>query len=164
MSKKDEKKLDEVVENPVENSQKFGAEFDEKDTKIAELTSDLQRTRADFENFRKTVDVQKKQAADFAKFATVEKLLPLLDNLELAFSNYKEELSPLKKSYEKSLLDLKLEKIESAEGTAFDPRLHEAVSVEEGEGEKEVIKATLRPGYKYEGEVIRPAMVQIKHI
>ncbi len=152
------------VEKPVENSGEFGGEFDEKDAKIAELTSDLQRTRADFENFRKTVDLQKKQAADFAKFATVEKLLPLLDNFELAFSNYKEELSPLKKSYEKALSELKLEKIESSENTPFDPKVHEAVAVEEGDGEKEVVGETLRPGYKYEGEVIRSAMVKIKHI
>ena len=158
------KPVEKPVEKSVENSEEFGAEFDEKDAKIAELTSDLQRTRADFENFRKTVDVQKKQAADFAKFGTVEKLLPLLDNFELAFLNYQKELEPLKKSYEKALLEVGVEKIESTEGTAFDPKLHEAVSVVEGEGEKEVVKATLRPGYKYEGEVIRPAMVQIKHI
>ena len=39
----------------------------DQDVKIAELTNDLQRTRADFENYRKQVEIQKSQAADFAR-------------------------------------------------------------------------------------------------
>ena len=52
--------------------------------KIAELTNDLQRTRADFENFRKNVEKDRDSARKLAKFATVEKFLPLLDDLERA--------------------------------------------------------------------------------
>ena len=128
--------------------------------KIVELTADLQRTRADFENFRKQVEIQKENEKKAVKFATVYKLLPLLDDLDRAISSY-DELSPLKKSLEKSLGDLGLGKIDSKEGIEFNPDLHEAVMVE-GEGEKEVIAETLRPGYYYEKEVIRPAMVKVK--
>lgn len=135
-----------------------------KDTKenekIAELTADLQRTRADFENFRKQVEIQKENEKKTVKFATVCKLLPLLDDLDRAILSYS-ELSPLNKSLEKSLGDLGLAKIDSKEGVEFNPDLHEAVMVE-GEGEKEVIAETLRPGYYYEKEVIRPAMVKVK--
>ncbi|MBO7132099.1 nucleotide exchange factor GrpE [Candidatus Saccharibacteria bacterium] len=137
---------------------------DIKDTKenekIAELTADLQRTRADFENFRKQVEIQKENEKKTVKFATVCKLLPLLDDLDRAILSYS-ELSPLNKSLEKSLGDLGLAKIDSKEGVEFNPDLHEAVMVE-GEGEKEVIAETLRPGYYYEKEVIRPAMVKVK--
>ena len=59
--------------------------------------------------------------------------------------------------------DLNLVKIVSSEGVEFNPDLHDAVMVE-GDGEKEVIGETLRPGYYYEGEVLRPAMVKVKKI
>lgn len=127
---------------------------------VDELTADLQRTRADFENFRKQVEVQKANERRAAKFATVTKLLPLLDDLDRAVATY-EELKPLEKSLAKSLKDLELEKVASGEGAEFDPDVHDAVMVE-GEGEKEVVAETLRPGYYYEGEVLRPAMVKVK--
>lgn len=128
--------------------------------KIAELTNDLQRTRADFENFRKQVEIQKENEKKSTKLATVYKILPLLDDLDRAFLNY-EELKPLTKSLDKTLTELGLFKIDSSEGVEFNPDLHEAIMVE-GEGEKEVISETLRPGYYYEKEVIRPAMVKVK--
>ena len=129
---------------------------------ILELTNDLQRTRADFENFRKQVDLQKDNERKVAKFATVSKMLPLLDDLDRAIANYA-ELKPLEKSLTKTLDDLGLKKIMSDVGVEFNPDLHDAVMVE-GEGEKEVIAETLRPGYYYETEVLRPAMVKVKKI
>ena len=55
------------------------------------------------------------------------------------------------------------EKIDSNETTEFNPDLHDAIMVE-GEGEKEVISETLRPGYYYQKEVLRPAMVKVRRI
>lgn len=127
---------------------------------IAELTNDLQRTRADFENFRKQVELQKENERKATKFATVYKVLPLLDDLDRAVSSY-EELKPLEKTLEKTLKELKLAKILSDKGVDFNPDLHDAIMVVDGEGEKEVIAETLRPGYYYEGEVLRPAMVKV---
>lgn len=131
-------------------------------TKITELTNDLQRTRADFENYRKQVEIQKHNAENAAKLATVYKMLPLLDDLDRAISTYA-ELAPLAKSLEKTLKDLNLQKIDSNLGTEFNPDLHDAISMEDGDGEKEVIAETLRPGYYYENEVLRPAMVKVTH-
>ncbi len=139
--------------NEEEKFEKFTAE-------INELTADLQRTRADFENFRKQVEIQKENEKKATKLATVYKVLPLLDDLDRAISSY-EELGPLLKSLEKTLKDLELAKISSEEGAEFNPDLHDAIMVE-GEGEKEVIAETLRPGYYYEGEVLRPAMVKVR--
>ena len=59
--------------------------------------------------------------------------------------------------------ELGLGRVISDKGTEFNPDLHEAVMVE-GEGEKEVIAETLRPGYYYEGEVLRPAMVKVQKV
>ena len=127
---------------------------------VDELTADLQRTRADFENFRKQVELQKENERRVAKYATVMKMLPLLDDLDRAIATYA-ELKPLEKSLMKTMDELGLVKVESAEGVEFNPDLHDAVMVE-GDGEKEVIAETLRPGYYYENEVLRPAMVKVK--
>ena len=129
---------------------------------ITELTADLQRTRADFENFRKQVEIQKENEKKSAKLATVYKMLPLIDDIDRAISSYA-ELSPVAKTLEKTLKDLGLAKIITDEGTEFNPDLHEAVMVE-GDGEKEVIAETLRTGYLYDGEVLRAAMVKVKRV
>ena len=141
---------------------KVEVDASEIEKQVNELTNDLQRTRADFENFRKQVEVQKENVKKATQLATVYKMLPLLDDLDRAIGSYT-ELKPLEKSLEKTLKDLNLAKIVSSEGVEFNPDLHDAVMVE-GDGEKEVIGETLRPGYYYEGEVLRPAMVKVKKI
>ena len=133
-----------------------------KKDEVAELINDLQRTRADFENFRKQVDLQKENEKKAARLATVYKVLPLLDDIDRAISSY-DELKPLEKSLDKTLKELELVKIVSDKGVEFNPDLHDAVMVE-GDGEKETIAETLRAGYTYGGEVLRPAMVKVKKI
>lgn len=134
----------------------------EAEQKIQELTNDLQRTRADFENYRKQIEAQKLQEQKMARFATVMKFLPLLDDMDRAITSYA-ELKPLNATLEKTLTSLDLKKIESSEGMGFNPDLHDAVMVE-GDGEKEVIAETLRPGYYYGVDVLRPALVKVKKI
>lgn len=138
-------------------------QISELNSQITELTNDLQRTRADFENFRKQVEAQKTQAITAAKYATVVKFLPLIDDFERALVSYPEALAPLQKSFIKTLSSLGLAMINSDPGTEFNPDYHEAVSVEDDDGETEIIAETLRPGYLYDGAVIRAAMVKVKH-
>jgi molecular chaperone GrpE len=138
------------------NNEEMGAAV----AKIAELTNDLQRTRADFENFRRQSDAQKEHYANVIKNATIMKFLPLLDDVERAIA-MNDSLKPLEKSLAKTLKELKLERVESKTGSAFSPDIHDAVMVE-GDGDKEVIAETLRAGYRYEGELIRPALVKVK--
>lgn len=134
----------------------------EYESKIAELTADLQRTRADFENYRKQIEAQKVAERKMARFATISKILPLLDDVDRGITSY-EELKPLAGSLAKTMKELDLERVSSEEGVEFNPDVHDAVMVE-GDGEKEVVAETLRPGYYYEGEVLRPAMVKVKKI
>ena len=56
---------------------------EELEKKIEELTNDLIRTRADFENYRKRVESEKEQAKVVAKSAIISKLLPIIDDIEL---------------------------------------------------------------------------------
>ena len=131
---------------------------------LDELTSDLQRTRADFENYRKQVESQRTQAMSSAKSATALKFLPLIDDFERALETYPEQLTPLRKSFDKTLQTLGLTKIHSEPGTEFNPDFHEAVSVVgDASGDVELISETLRPGYLYDGSVIRAAMVKVDH-
>lgn len=131
-----------------------------KDDIIAELTADLQRTRADFENFRRQAEQQKLQYGNVVKNTTVAKVLPLLDDIDRAIA-MNDNLKPLEKSLAKAVKELKLERVESKPGAAFNPDIHDAVMVE-GDGDKEVIAETLRAGYRYEGELIRPALVKVE--
>ena len=77
------------------------------EAKVAELTNDLQRTRADFENFRKQIELRETAVKSNAKTATVLKMLPLVDNFALAIATYR-ELAPLAKTFEKTLTELGL--------------------------------------------------------
>ena len=143
---------------------KESAETAKLEAEKAELLNDLQRTRADFENFRKQVEIQREQAKKIAQDATILKLLPLIDDMSRAISANPENLAPVAKTLEKTMSDLGLSKIETKEGTEFNPDLHDAISMDESEGEKEVVAEELRPGYLYNGEVLRAAMVRVKRV
>lgn len=154
-----------MLKKKTQNSEKSantGNAADALNQQIAELTNDLQRTRADFENYRKQMDVQRSQAVEYAKQDTVKQFLPLLDDLDRAITATP-ELAPLMKNLEKTVKELGLTKINSEPGTDFNPDLHDAVMMEDGEGEKEVIAETLRAGYLYNDAVLRPAMVKVKN-
>lgn len=140
--------------------------------KADELTNDLQRLRADFENYRKRVDTEKTQLSDLAKAATIMKLLPVIDTIERAVAHAPAELADnqwakgvtsLTKNLEKSLQELGLARIQAAPGTNFNPSLHEAVMMDETEGDKQVVAEELRAGYTLSGQVIRPSMVKVTH-
>ena len=145
-------------------SPKESAETAKLEAEKAELLNDLQRTRADFENFRKQVEIQREQAKKIAQDATILKMLPLIDDMSRAITANPETLAPVAKTLEKTMESLGLKKIETKEGTEFNPDLHDAISMEESDGEKEVVAEELRPGYLYNNEVLRTAMVRVKRI
>ena len=143
----------------------------ELEDKVSELTQDLQRVRADFENYRKRVEQEKEMARATGKVSAITKLLPVIDNIERAISHMPEDLKDNKwalgiaglvKNLEKSLESLDLTRINASEGTRFDPELHEAVQFDEdAEGEHEVIAEELQAGYKFGDDVMRPSMVKV---
>jgi len=138
---------------------------------IDELTLDLQRTRADFENYRKRVEAEKQSAHSMGQAKSVMKLLPVIDTIERAIANVPEELADnawakgvagLGKQLDKQLKEIGLEKIDAKPGALFNPELHQAVQFDEAaDGEKEVIAEELRAGYTLDGTVIRDAMVKV---
>lgn len=144
---------------------------DELENQIAELTADLQRTRADFENYRKRVEIEKQQARQSGEAAAIMRLLPVIDNIERAIAHAPAELADNKwaqgivglvKQLEKSLESLNLKRIVATPGTAFDPEFHEAIQFDEdATGDKEIIAEELQAGYTLNGQPIRHAMVKV---
>ena len=137
---------------------------------VAELTEALQRERADSMNLRRRHDEQIANLKTIIKAGVVRDLLPIVDNFELALkhvpaqlqnNDYIKGVQSVVKQFEKTLADIGVERIKTV-GKAFDPRFHEAVSMEEGDGDHEVISEELRAGYTLGDEVLRHAMVKVK--
>jgi len=131
---------------------------------------DLRRLQADFDNYRKRTLREQTARTASASQALVARLLPVLDNFELAVSAAEQsrDFDRMLKGVEMVLGALRevlegegLVKIE-AEGKPFDPERHEAVIAVEQEGtEPGMIIDIVRAGYELGGKVLRPAMVKV---
>lgn len=137
---------------------------------IADLTEALQRERADVINVRRRHEEQITQLKSLVKVHVIEDLLPVIDNFERALKHVPKDLegndyikgvSGVVKQFETTLQQLGVERIRTV-GQTFDPELHEAVGVEDGDGETEVVAEELQAGYKLGDNVIRHAMVKVK--
>ncbi|QQS21979.1 nucleotide exchange factor GrpE [Candidatus Saccharibacteria bacterium] len=142
-----------------------------QDEHIAELTADLQRLRADFENYRKRVDQEKASAQSTGEARMIIKLLPIVDTIERAISHTPAELADnpwvqgiaaLTKSLDTALGGMNVLRIDARPGTVFDPDVHHAVQFDEdAEGDVEVIAEELQAGYILNGSPVREAMVKV---
>lgn len=138
---------------------------------IGELTADLQRLRADFENYRKRVDGEKLSARQDGEVRAIMKLLPVIDTIERAVAHIPADIvdhqwvkgvAGLVKQLEKSLSELNLAKIDASAGAPFNPELHQAVQFDEdAAGDTEVIAEELQPGYTLNSTPIRHSMVKV---
>lgn len=137
---------------------------------LGELTLDLQRTRADFENYRKRAETEKAMARASGRISAISQLLPIIDTVERAIVHVPDELNNnawvsgivgLSKKLEKSLVDLGVKRIDAKPGTPFNPELHEAVQFDESDGEHEVIAEELQAGYMLGEDMLRHSMVKV---
>ncbi len=137
---------------------------------IEELTEALQRERADALNLRRRYEEQIASLQTLAKASVVRDLLPVIDNFERALKHVPEDLAGndyvkgienIVKQFERALEQLGVKKIKTV-GEPFNPHLHEAISLEEGDGGQEVVCEELQPGYVLGEEVLRHAMVRVK--
>ena len=119
----------------------------------------LLRTRADFDNYRKRILKQQSEHQERAAEALVVKLLDALDTFELAVA-HGQGFEQVHEMLVTTLSKEGLERIDPA-GETFDPNEAEAVAHEDGDGGP-VVAEVLRPGYRWKGRVLRPAMVKVK--
>ena len=144
--------------------------IEELEQQIADLTDAMQRERADAMNVRRRSEEERAKMAGFYKSVVVKELLPVIDNFERALKHVPKELEDntyikgiqgVVKQFEDTLGKMGVSRIKTV-GEPFDPNLHEAISMEEGEGDKEIVSEELQSGYVIGDEVIRHAMVRVK--
>jgi len=139
------------------------------DESVLELTADLQRVQADFINYRRRAEEDRVRALYTGKEQAVMALLPVLDNIERAIAHepadikdhaWVKGIAGVAQQLESQLESIGLRKI-GVVGEPFDPNLHDAVGMDDAEGETEVIAVVHQTGYKFGDTIIRPAMVQV---
>jgi molecular chaperone GrpE len=137
----------------------------------ASLNEAMLRERADAMNVRKRADEERLKMAGYYKASVIKELLPVIDNFERALkaipkelegNEYVKGIESIVKQFAQTLTKLGVERIKTV-GEHFNPELHEAITMEEGEGEHEVVSEELQSGYKLGDEVIRHAMVRVKN-
>jgi molecular chaperone GrpE len=146
------------------------AELEEKSKKSDEYLSMLQRTMAEFDNYKKRTAKEKEGIFSDAVCDTASHFLTVLDNLERAVDSCKEGADAGKllegvemvlKQFKDSLSKLGIEEIE-AKGKNFDPELHNAVMhVEDEEVGESIVLEEFQKGYKLKDKVIRHSMVKV---
>ena len=146
----------------------FKKKKDKKDEKIEELTDQVKRQMAEFDNFRKRTEREKSQMFDLGAKSVIEKILPVIDNFERGLAQAPEQEDPFVEGMEKIYKSM-LQELESigvkpidAEGKEFDPNLHNAVMhVEDDSVGENIVVQELQKGYTYHDSVVRHSMVKV---
>ncbi|MBO5136097.1 MAG: nucleotide exchange factor GrpE [Clostridia bacterium] len=156
---------EEVETETVEAPEKTEVEILQEE--IEQLKDKLLRHTAEFDNFKKRTAKEKEELYNMAVADTMEKLLPVKDNMERALmaegedSQLKEGIKMIDKQLEDVFAGIGVTAIEAV-GNEFNPELHNAVMHIELEdaGENEIVEELMK-GYKYKEKVIRPSMVKV---
>lgn len=127
----------------------------------AEYLAAYQRTRAEFENYKKRMMARQADEVARAAESLADKLLPVLDASESAVSHGHADVEPVFAALLGTLEKEGLTRIHPA-GETFDPTVHEAVIHEPGDGGETTVAEVLRTGYAWKGRLLRPAMVKVR--
>ena len=148
----------------------FSKKKDKKDEQIEELTDQLKRSMAEFDNYRKRTEKEKAAMYEIGAKDIIEKLLPVVDNFERGLgaipegeekSAFAEGMDKIYKQLVKMLEDAGVKPIEAV-GKEFDPNFHNAVMHVDDEtlGEN-IIAEEFQKGYLYRDSVVRHSMVKV---
>ena len=177
---KEEAQFEEVIENPVEETEtpesggQVSAEiealqkqFEEAETKAAENLDGWQRTQAEFINYKNRVQRDREMEYASMKGDIIKKMVPVLDDMERALANRPEGdswangMDLIVRKFQ-TILDAEGVKRIEAAGQPFDPNFHEAISSEPSdEVESGYVIEVMQNGYMLGDRVIRPAMVRV---
>lgn len=146
------------------------AKKDKRDEKIEELNDRLMRNLAEFENFRNRSEKEKSAMFEVGARSVIEKILPVVDNLERGFDGLSEEEreTPFAKGIEavyKQLMtgfeEMGVKPIEAV-GQEFNPDFHNAVMHDEDDSdETNIVIEEFQKGYMYKDSVVRHSMVKV---
>ena len=163
----DPESVDSPAADPISPLDAITAERDRLAAEKAELHDLVLRGQAEFQNFRKRVERERAEFAEYSSTEAVRALLPIIDDFERALKveSADREFSKgmhliLQRLYE-SLKKLGLEPLASA-GQPFDPHIHHAVEmVETSDAPDHTILDEYQRGYNFKGRLLRPAMVKV---
>lgn len=164
---------DEIVDGELLD-EPSGAAVADEEISIETLVTDLERlagerdqfldayrrTQADFENFRKQSQRRQDEHVQRMVGGVVERLLPVLDACDGAVQHGASEVEPIATALLSALEKEGLVRIDP-KGEPFDPTVADAVVHEPGDGGDHIVSEVLRPGYSWQGRVLRPAMVKV---
>jgi molecular chaperone GrpE len=128
----------------------------------------LLRQAAEFDNFRKRVERERRDTAQYAAIEFVQDLLPVIDDFERALQtnvpgaeSYRQGLEIIHRALMDMLRKRGVTPIEAV-GTRFDPQVHQAVSYEEAPNSADgEVMEEFRRGYRLGDRLVRPAMVKV---
>jgi len=135
-----------------------------------ELLTNLRYLQADFENYRKRIDREIRDLEEFSTVGLVKKLIPVLDDLDLAVATATkaedkglvEGVKMVQKSLDTALESEGLQAIKAV-GAPFDPSTHEAIeSVPGKNNSQDMVIEEMRRGYTFKGKVLRPSAVKVE--
>ena len=164
---------DEALEETEKSDKKlFGKKNkkDKKDEKIEELTDRLTRQMAEFDNFRKRTDKEKKQMYEIGAKDIIDKILPVVDNFERGLAAVPEEekshpfMEGMDKIYKQLMTTLGEAGVKPIEavGQEFNPDFHNAVMhVEDEEVGENIVVEEFQKGYTYRDSVVRHSKVKV---
>jgi molecular chaperone GrpE len=138
--------------------------------KANEYLDGWQRARADFSNYKKRIEREQSQVYQNAAGSILKRQLEVLDDLDRALKNRPQDgdgatwAAGIELVYRKltTIMENEGVKVMQAQGQAFDPTLHEAISSEDSpEHESGQIIDVLQKGYLLGDRVLRPALVRV---
>ena len=167
----DSDEAEERDETPEETIARLQSELEEAQVQAASHLDKMQRTVAEYENAGKRRERQNEERIKRASESMLRQLLPVLDDLELAFQNVPEGVPGEVQAWLKGFAQIqqKLQEILAgseveplAKSGEFDPNQHEAISNEPSEDVPSGhIIQTLRTGYRIQDRILRPALVRV---
>jgi molecular chaperone GrpE len=145
------------------------AELEQFKADAAEMLDRLQRSQAEFANYRRRIEGERELQRARATEDVVRKLLPVADDFDRALRSVPEDIADNPWIEGIRLVERKLWRVLESEGISlmesvgqpFDPSMHEAVMVDEGDGVADTVVEEFQRGYLVHDTVLRPAMVKV---
>lgn len=154
----------EIVEN---EETAMADQLDKMQQELEQTQQQYLRLMADFENYKRRTRNDLAVAGKMALQDFMGTLLPVIDNFERSlevggdsYEAFKTGIEMIYRQFTEVLQQAGLEQ-DNPLGKPFDPAIHEAVSLVEGESEHPVVKQMFRRGYLFRGQLLRPSMVQV---
>ena len=153
------------TESPTPDSIVPDSDIELLKSQLDQMTETCKRTLADFSNYKRFVEEQRKQAAWFGTSGMISEILPIVDNFERALTHmsdldaaHREGIDAIYRQLTALLEKHNVKKFETI-GKPFNPLFHEVLS--QGPGPLDTIVEEFEKGYMIGEKVIRPAKVKV---